>query len=148
MRTNELFIALLQRFCWLDDGLQARLSAKGWPDVSRPQSMVMMNIVGGIVRPSDIARNMGISRQAVHNTINQMVKMDMVKLSPDPDDRRHMLVSLTATGELMRKDAQRSMDDLGEQLLQNLGADRFNLLVDILQGDWGEHRPKSPASAA
>lgn len=110
--------------------------------------MVMMNIVGGIVRPSDIARNMGISRQAVHNTINQMVKMDMVKLSPDPDDRRHMLVSLTATGELMRKDAQRSMDDLGEQLLQNLGADRFNLLVDILQGDWGEHRPKSPASAA
>jgi DNA-binding MarR family transcriptional regulator len=141
MRINTLFISLLQRFCWLDDGLQARLSAEGWPNVSRPQSMVMMNIVSGIVRPSDIARNMGISRQAVHNTINQMVKMDMVKLTPDPDDRRHMLLSLTATGEAMRQDAQRSMDSLGDQLLERLGPERFHQLIDILRDDWGDCRP-------
>src|SRR3546814_11181749 len=63
MRTNQLIIALFQRFCWLDEGLQARLHDRGWPDISRPQSMVMTNIVSGIVRPSDIARNLGVSRQ-------------------------------------------------------------------------------------
>src|SRR3546814_19979704 len=57
MRTNQLIIALFQRFCWLDEGLQARLHDRGWPDISRPQSMVMTNIVSGIVRPSDIARS-------------------------------------------------------------------------------------------
>ena len=107
MRTNQLIIALFQRFCWLDEGLQARLHDHGWPDVNRPQSMVMTNIVSGIVRPSDIARNLGVSRQAIHSTINQMVKLGMVRLDVDPDDRRHMIVSLTDLGARMRKDAQR-----------------------------------------
>ena len=98
MRTNQLIIALFQRFCWLDEGLQARLHDHGWPDVNRPQSMVMTNIVSGVVRPSDIARNLGVSRQAIHSTINQMVKLGMVRLDVDPDDRRHMIVSLTDLG--------------------------------------------------
>src|SRR3546814_13924243 len=97
MRTNQLIIALFQRFCWLDEGLQARLHDHGWPDVNRPQSMVMTNIVSGIVRPSDIARNLGVSRQAIHSTINQMVKLGIVRLDVDPDARRHMIVSLTDT---------------------------------------------------
>src|SRR3546814_1681243 len=90
MRTNQLIIALFQRCCWLDEGLQARLHDHGWPDVNRPQSMVMTNIVSGIVRPSDIARNLGVSRQAIHSTINPMVKLGIVRLDVDPDDRRHM----------------------------------------------------------
>src|SRR3546814_10762777 len=69
----------------------------------------MTNIVSGIVRPSDIARNLGVSRQAVHSTINQMVKLGIVRLDVDPDDRRHMIVSLTELGARMRQDAQRSM---------------------------------------
>ncbi|WP_332820172.1 MarR family winged helix-turn-helix transcriptional regulator [Sphingopyxis sp.] len=144
MRTNQLIIALFQRFCWLDEGLQARLHDRGWPDISRPQSMVMTNIVSGIVRPSDIARNLGISRQAIHSTINQMVKLGMVKLDPDPDDRRHMIVSLTETGARMRQDAQRAMDALADQLAERLGKERFDALLATLEADWGDNiEPKS-----
>lgn len=141
MRTNHLIIALFQRFCWLDEGLQARLGALGWPDVSRPQSMIMVNIVAGIIRPSDIARAMGLSRQAIHNTINQMIKLGMVELSTDPEDRRHMIVSLTETGLNMRHDAQQSMDALGDQLASRLGPDRLKALIDILEEDWGDNLP-------
>ncbi|MBW8297662.1 MarR family winged helix-turn-helix transcriptional regulator [Sphingopyxis sp.] len=139
MRTNQLIIALFQRFCWLDEGLQARLHERGWPDVSRPQSMIMTNIVSGIVRPSDIARNVGISRQAIHSTINQMAKLGIVELAPDPDDRRHMIVSLTDTGARMRRDAQRAMDALADQLADRLGRDRFNALLETLEADWGDN---------
>ncbi len=139
MRTNQLIIALFQRFCWLDEGLQARLHERGWPDVSRPQSMIMTNIVSGIVRPSDIARNVGISRQAIHSTINQMAKLGIVELAPDPDDRRHMIVSLTETGARMRRDAQRAMDALADQLADRLGRDRFNALLETLEADWGDN---------
>lgn len=142
MRTNQLIIALFQRFCWLDEGLQSRLHDRGWPDVSRPQSMVMTNIVSGIVRPSDIARNLGISRQAIHSTINQMVKLGIVELAPDPDDRRHMIVSLTETGARMRRDAQRAMDDLSDQLAERLGRDRFHALLATLEADWGANIEK------
>jgi DNA-binding MarR family transcriptional regulator len=139
MRTNQLIIALFQRFCWLDEGLQARLHDLGWPDVSRPQSMVMTNIVSGIVRPSDIARNLGVSRQAIHSTINQMVKLGIVRLDVDPEDRRHMIVSLTETGARMRKDAQRAMDALTAQIAARIGQDRFGALFDALEADWGDN---------
>ena len=139
MRTNQLIIALFQRFCWLDEGLQARLRDRGWPGVSRPQSMVMTNIVSGIVRPSDIARNLGISRQAIHSTINQMVELGVVGLEPDPDDRRHMIVSLTEKGARMRQDAQRAMDALADQLAERLGHDRFDALLATLEVDWGDN---------
>lgn len=139
MRTNQLIIALFQRFCWLDEGLQSRLHDRGWPDVSRSQSMVMTNIVSGIVRPSDIARNIGVSRQAIHSTINQMVKLGVVQLEPDPDDRRHMIVSLTEVGTRMRKDAQRAMDTLTAQIADVLGQKQFDALLAALDADWGDN---------
>jgi DNA-binding MarR family transcriptional regulator len=139
MRTNQLIIALFQRFCWLDEGLQARLHDHGWPDVNRPQSMVMTNIVSGIVRPSDIARNLGVSRQAIHSTINQMVGLGIVQLEVDPADRRHMVVSLTDLGARMRKDAQRSMDALTAQIAARLGQDKFDALLAALEADWGDN---------
>ncbi|MCA0209045.1 MAG: MarR family winged helix-turn-helix transcriptional regulator [Proteobacteria bacterium] len=146
MRTNQLIIALFQRFCWLDEGLQARLHDHGWPDVNRPQSMVMTNIVSGIVRPSDIARNLGVSRQAIHSTINQMVGLGIVQLEVDSADRRHMIVSLTDLGARMRKDAQRSMDALTAQIAARLGQDKFDALLAALEADWGDNvEPAAPA---
>jgi len=145
MRTNQLIIALFQRFCWLDEGLQARLHDRGWPDVNRPQSMVMTNIVSGIVRPSDIARNLGVSRQAIHSTISQMVKLGIVQLEVDPADRRHMIVSLTETGSRMRQDAQRAMDALTAQISDVLGRDRFDALLTALEADWGDNIEAQPA---
>lgn len=146
MRTNQLIIALFQRFCWLDEGLQARLHDHGWPDVNRPQSMVMTNIVSGIVRPSDIARNLGVSRQAIHSTINQMVKLGIVQMEVDPADRRHMIVSLTDLGGRMRKDAQRSMDALTAQIASKLGQDKFDALLAALEADWGDNIQHAPAA--
>ena len=147
MRTNQLIIALFQRFCWLDEGLQARLHDHGWPDVNRPQSMVMTNIVSGIVRPSDIARNLGVSRQAIHSTINQMVKLGIVQLEVDPGDRRHMVVSLTDLGARMRKDAQRSMDALTAQIAARLGQDKFDALLTALEADWGDNIARARATS-
>ncbi|PKP99034.1 MAG: MarR family transcriptional regulator [Alphaproteobacteria bacterium HGW-Alphaproteobacteria-13] len=140
MRTNQLIIALFQRFCWLDEGLQTRMRGRGWPDVSRPQSMVITNIVSGIVRPSDIARNIGVSRQAIHSTINQMVAMGIVRMEADPKDRRHMIVSLTDFGTQMRQEAQRAMDELGAQVADAVGRDRFETLLAVLETDWGDNR--------
>lgn len=148
MHKNQLIIALFQRFCWLDEGLQARLHDNGWPDVNRPQSMVMTNIVSGVVRPSDIARNLGVSRQAVHSTVNQMVSLGIVKLHIDPSDRRHMIVSLTETGARMRQDAQRAMDTLTAQIAAALGQKSFDALLGALEADWGDNiKGATPAAA-
>src|SRR3546814_15221184 len=106
--------------------------------------MVMTNIVSGIVRPSDIARNLGVSRQAIHNTINQMVKLGMVELAPDPEDRRHVIVSLTETGAQMRQDAQRAMDQPADQLDERPGKERFDALPATLEADGGDKMERQP----
>lgn len=139
MQNNQLIIALFQRFCWMDEGLQARLHDRGWPNVSRSQSMVMTNIVSGIVRPSDIARNLGISRQAIHSTINQMEKLGILRFEVDTKDRRHVTLSLTEKGKLMRRDAQLAMDSLTSQIADVIGQDKFDALLASLEADWGEN---------
>ncbi len=137
MRDNQLIMHLFQRFCWLDDGLQARLHDRGWPDVSRAQSMVMVNVLSGYVRPAEIARRMGISRQAIHTTIAQLVDMGILTLEPDPDDKRQRRVAVTAYGAQMRSDAQQAMDAVCAAVKGALGESHYNTLLDALETDWG-----------
>ena len=96
---RHVLLSLLQGFYWFDEGLQNYLQARGWPVVTRPQSMVMANLVLGVSRPSDIARNMGVSRQAIHATINQMVELGIVKLADDPTNGRVKIVAPTEMGD-------------------------------------------------
>ena len=134
---RHLLLSLLQGFYWFDEGLQNYLQARGWPTVTRPQSMVMANIVLGVRRPSDIARNMGVSRLAIHATINQMVELGIVALVDDPTNRRVKLVAPTTTGETMRVDAQRSMVIMAEELGQRLGKAALLRTAHLLGEDWG-----------
>ncbi|HVI33878.1 MarR family winged helix-turn-helix transcriptional regulator [Phenylobacterium sp.] len=136
-QTQPLLLSLLQAFYWCDESLQNYLRSRGWPEVTRPQSMVMANVVSGVGRPSDIARSMGVSRQAVHTTINQMIELGMVALKDDPDDRRMKLVTPTPLGETMRLDAQRAIRIMTEELSRRLGAERVAQAAQLLAEDWG-----------
>jgi DNA-binding MarR family transcriptional regulator len=138
MRKNPyLIVPLMQAFCWFDDGLQARLQAKGWGHVSRPQSMVMVNILSGVRRPSDIARNVGVSRQAMHSTLNQMIEMGMLELQDDPEDGRSKLAAITAMGQRMRRDADAAVDALTAELERRIGKANVANLFKAFQAEWG-----------
>ena len=141
---RHLLLSLLQGFYWFDEGLQNYLQARGWPAVTRPQSMVMANIVLGVRRPSDIARRLGVSRQAIHATINQMVELGMVALVDDPTNRRVKLVVPTDQGETMRVDAQHAMVILGDELGRRLGKATVLKTAHMLHEDWGPPLTFSP----
>lgn len=138
-----LIVPLLQGFFWFDDGLQALLQKKGWGHVTRPQSMVMINILSGIVRPSDIARNLGISRQAVHATINQMVEIGMLEMRDDPEDGRSKRVALSGMGAAMRKDANAAVEALTAELARRIGKANIAALSRAFAADWGDP-PRGP----
>ncbi|PZQ60700.1 MAG: MarR family transcriptional regulator [Phenylobacterium zucineum] len=139
-----MLLGLLQAFYWCDESLQNYLRSRGWPEVTRPQSMVMTHIVLGVNRPSDIARNMGVSRQAIHTTINQMVDLGIVVLSDDPTNGRVKIVTPTNLGETMRADAQQAMFVQAEELAQRLGEADLRKLTEILNRAWGAPLTFSP----
>lgn len=134
-------VPLLQGYEWFDEGLQTALSARGWPSLTRPESMVMHHVILGIVRPADIARSLGLTRQAVHSTIAQIVEKGVFELQPDPDDGRIRIVTLTETGKAMRADAQRIVTWLAQRLGERIGRKRLANLIDAFSQDWGEPPP-------
>ncbi|MDB5470079.1 MAG: MarR family transcriptional regulator [Caulobacter sp.] len=138
MQAAESFIVpLLQAFVWFDDGLQSFLQARGWHQVTRSQSMIMANVVIGVHKPSDIARNLGISRQAVHTTINQMIEMGMLELRDDINDRRAKIVAISEMGREMGRDADLAMAAMSAELRKRIGTRNVDNLIKAFSGDWG-----------
>ena len=134
---EHLIVPIWQAFVWLDESLQNYMRLGGWPKVTRPQSMVMTNVVLGVTRPSDIARNLGVSRQAIHVTLGQMVDLGMLELVDDPTDRRSKIVAVAPTGLLMRRSAQEAMRLLDLQLRRRIGDAQVDALKASLAADWG-----------
>ena len=132
-----IMLSLLNGFSWLDEGLQNYLRSRGWPAVTRPQSMVMACIEMGLQHPSDIARRLGVSRQAIHNTLKSMIDLDMIDLVEHPTNKRVKTVELTTMGDAMRKDAKASMRLMLETLNERLGPQKVIQLANLLTMDWG-----------
>ncbi|MEZ6002228.1 MarR family winged helix-turn-helix transcriptional regulator [Hyphomonas sp.] len=135
---GALLLGLLNGFSWIDEGLQNYMRSRGWPSVTRPQSMVMAIIVMGVVHPSDIARRLGLTRQAVHKTLRSMIELDMISLVADPSNKRVKIVELTETGLAMRKDSGDAVRLILLLLNDRLGTKRVKDAIDVLSDDWGE----------
>lgn len=137
MIARELMLLLFERFCWFDSALQAQMRGHGSPEISRPQSMVMLCIASGTTRPADVARRVGVSRQAIYATINQLVDKELIYLTDDPDDRRQKQLAMTDYGQRAREDAQKSLAELGDILVERIGMDQLEAMLAALRADWG-----------
>lgn len=129
---------LMRAFYWADEGLQNALKRKGWPTITRAQSLVFVNIGEGVTRPSDIASRVGVTRQAIHQTINELVEMGFLKLEPDPRDRRAKVVVYTDTGARIGRDAVEALRQVERSLSSRIGEARVNALREALTQEWGE----------
>jgi DNA-binding MarR family transcriptional regulator len=139
MANNSDFLmrGLLHRFYWCDEGLQNSMRAAGLPTLSRTKSMIMVNISGGITRPSDLARNIGISRQAIQQTLVEMERDALVKLVPDPNDGRAKIVRFSRRGSHIGKAAFSAMNAIEAELAERLGDRTVSQLKKALFSEWG-----------
>jgi GntR family transcriptional regulator, transcriptional repressor for pyruvate dehydrogenase complex len=62
---------------------------------------VMSEVARGtnLLSAAQIARRVGLTRQAVQRTVNELAAAGMVAFADDPDDRRSQLISMTAKGK-------------------------------------------------
>jgi DNA-binding MarR family transcriptional regulator len=114
-----------------------RASSGRGTGLARSHSLVFAHLDSDGTRPAEIARRAGISRQAVGQTVAQMKSLGLVKLAPDPTNRRARLVQPTAKG---RKALERSGDGstAAEKVLsRRIGAARVKSLREALEQDWG-----------
>jgi DNA-binding MarR family transcriptional regulator len=128
---------LLHAFYWLDDGLQAYMRRHQGFSLPRAQSMIMICIGDGITRQADMARQLGVSKQAVQQALKPLIAKGLVTVEQDPADGRQRRVRFTAKGQRMRDVARRGLLELEAELARRIGRPRVDALHEALNAPWG-----------
>lgn len=144
MNTNlaQLF---MRAFYWAENGLQNTLKERGWAEITKAQSQVFISIGEGVTRPSEIAARMSVTRQAIHQTINELIDLGYVSLEPDPTDRRAKIVTYTDKGHDLGQNTVLGLSEIEAQLISRIGVENVQALREALSQNWGE--PYIPAGA-
>ncbi|MFV0645469.1 MAG: MarR family winged helix-turn-helix transcriptional regulator [Sphingomonadaceae bacterium] len=97
----------------------------------------MIHVILDMRRPSEIARSLGLTRQAVHRTIGMIIQKGLFHLKPDPDDKRGSIINLTEQGDAMRSDAQHIARMMFAELKHRIGHDKIDAMIEAVTQDWG-----------
>ena len=143
---RSLSTKLIRAYEWFDDALIDWMHAYGSTELTRSTSMIFSYLDPEGSRPADLARAIGISRQAVHKTLAEMTMMGLVELVADPRDQRAKLVILTPRGHEWVDLARRVLADLEQELESRIGTERMDGLRAALSVEWGD--PPRPALRA
>lgn len=138
VQSDYLIVTLMAGFEWYDESLQNSLREAGWPHLTRPESMVFMHVQMNIVRPADIARSLRLTRQAVHSTIQTLVKRGVFEMADDPTDGRIKIVQLSEMGLAMRADGREIVNRLTSELATRISPEAVTAMSNALKGGWGE----------
>jgi DNA-binding MarR family transcriptional regulator len=129
---------LLDRFRWFDQALLFTLHDRLGVKLTSAQSLLFADLGVEGARQSDLARRLGVSRQAVNELVHGLVQQGFVEVLPDPDSRRSKLVRPTTQGRESIKVALQTFAQLEKELRSRIGDRRVDQLRLALDTDWGD----------
>ena len=127
---------LLRATYWYAEAVEQALHDNGLKELSRRQHFVIANILAGEHRAVRIAKNLGISRQAISQTIMELVNLGYVTARTDPRSKRSRIVEFSPTFEDQVMCAA-IFKELDEELGRRIGTKTLRSLRTILELDWG-----------
>ncbi len=142
---GHLAAELLAASAWFDEALLARLVHRGWPELSANRSRIFLALSQGPVRVSDLARELDVSRQAVHQLLDGLQREELVERRADEHDRRAQRVVLTERGRALATDAGHVLVDLERELAHRIGTGSVYALREALGRDRGPVPSEEPS---
>ncbi len=122
---------------WLDDGLQAYMREHAGMSLPRAQSMMMVYISEGVDRPSDLAKRLRVTKQAVRQGLKELIAKDILTIEPDPSNGRQKLIRFTDHGRELRDIAREGLENLEATLKRHIGVEPVKAMRKALDADWG-----------
>ncbi len=83
-------------------------------------------------RPSELAADLGMSRQAVNYLLGELERLGYLTRAPDPDDRRSRRIGLTERGEAVRQTIRATVAEIETELAAELGPESLDQLRALL----------------
>lgn len=148
-----LMRGLLRAYYWMDESLQNGLQQAGYAPRTRTQTMILINISDGITRAAELARVLGVSRQAIQQQINELEREQLVTQIPDPNDRRANRIVFSEKGAELINAALATLRQAEQALAMRLGYETVSNIRRGLMADWGavigeKHPPGRKRSVA
>ena len=121
----------------MDASFVELLADQGWRQIPKSHSLVFPHLLEGGIRPSEIARRAGVSRQAIHQVLRDLRRKGLVEVTPDPTHRRAKLVFLTALGRRFDEAVEEAASRMEEELADRIGRKTVGSLRAALEAEWG-----------
>lgn len=103
----------------------------GW--YAEARSSVIPFIAAQGTRQSDIAKAMGLTKQAVQQLVDDLEREGVVMRVPDPADRRGKLVVFSEKGLAAQRDAVIVKRKIENEFRAALGPEKFDQLFELLK---------------
>ena len=132
-----LIRGLLRAYHWMDESLQNGLQRAGYRPRTRTQTMILIHISNGVTRAAELARALGVSRQAIQQQINDQEEDDLVTQIPDPSDKRANRIIFSERGTELINQALSTLRQAEQTLAMRLGYETVTQLRRALMADWG-----------
>jgi len=132
-----LMRGLLRAYYWMDESLQNGLERAGYVPRTRTQTMILINVANGTARAAELARVLGISRQAIQQQINDLEQDDIVTQIPDPNDKRANRIVFSERGARLIQTAMGTLREAEQVLVMRIGYDALESIRRALSLDWG-----------
>ncbi len=113
-------------------GVAARFAAAGHTGLRPGHAQLLVPLLAGGRHASDLADELGVSRQAVAQAVTTLEKGDYVERVADPDDGRAKLICLTPRGRSALRTMRAAALAVEEQWRTSLGEARLRELRALL----------------
>jgi len=109
-----------------------RLHERGFDDLA-PAHLIVMQYPGPQgLRPSDLAAQLRMSKQALNYLLGELERLGYVERLPDPDDLRSRRISVTNRGDAIAAVIREAVGEIEAEWTEKLGAGRFEELRSLL----------------
>ncbi|WP_420711782.1 MarR family winged helix-turn-helix transcriptional regulator [Streptomyces sp. NRRL F-5123] len=129
----ELPLLLLAGFRTLIDEVHAELAAQGHPDLRPAHAFALQAVGPDGAGASDIARTLGISKQAAGKTVDKLVALGYAAREDDPADARRRLVRISPAGYDVLARSAAVFERLRADWASTLGEDAVRAMEDGLR---------------
>jgi DNA-binding MarR family transcriptional regulator len=132
-RKHNLRHLLMTRSEWFEHRILQEAEKHGYGFVTLSMNRLFAHMRHRPMSISDLARALGISRQAVHQTLGEAMRHGLVELLDSESDQRVKLVRFSDKGMQMSATAAKSIARIEKQLEARIGKTNMESLRRILE---------------
>ena len=115
--------------------LLLQLEKDGFDDLKASQLSFLGSLACGVNYAAELARVLGISRQAVHKTVRELEQAGWLATRPDDQLKNQRVIIFTVEGERMMSRARAHFLKLDTRLIEKFGKNTLAEIQEFLQFD-------------